>query len=578
MENKKKYTIIFAVKAAIVAVLVIAVILWLSSLYRSFLTSLPNFEKAIIDDVLPGISQDYMYVIYEGEILDLDTEPIIKEDHIYLPLQFVIDKLNDNFYWDETEHVLTYTSYNEVIRMKTDELTYYVNNEPLTLQLPITTFGEGEPYMPVSLLLKFSQYRFTYNRTIDLLMIDDLTIDHTYTYAEEEGVFLRTYASDDARYIEKLYPTNRLTVYEELESYYKVRTKDGYFGYIHKNDSAEVTTEVGLSEPYQNMAYQETKNFDGKVNLGWHQVTVASANDYLPDVLEGVHGMNVISPTWFHLADSEGTVSNIASVDYVDYAHQQGIDVWALFSNSFDSGLTHDVLSSTEKREHVIKQILALSALYNLDGINVDFENVAEADGVYFVQFIKELTPYLKNQGLVVSVDMYVPKPWTEHYGRAEIGEVIDYLIIMGYDEHWSTSPVAGSVASIGFVEEGVTDTIALIDNERVILGVPFYTRRWKEETIDGEVVVSSTAHSMNTAYGYLVDNNAEIVWDEETAQYYGEYFVGDIRYRIWLEEERSMEEKVTFVETYDLAGVAGWKLGLEKEEIWDVLANYLKD
>nr|MDA3847595.1 glycosyl hydrolase family 18 protein [Vallitaleaceae bacterium] len=372
--------------------------------------------------------------------------------------------------------------------------------------------------------------------------------------------------------------TNTLSIYGETLEWYYVRTSEGYFGYIQKSDASQKVVEIGLVEPFEKVPYQASKNFDGKVNVVWHQVTTVSSNSYIADALEGVHGLDVISPTWFALDDEAGNVSNIASIEYVNYAHSLGIDVWALFSNSFSSSLTHEVLSSTEKREKVIKQILAFSALYELDGINIDFESVAEEDGPYFVQFIREITPYLKNQGLVVSVDMYVPKPWTEHYNRAALGEVIDYLIIMGYDEHWGSSPESGSVASINFVYEGIIDTLAVVPNEKVILGVPYYTRRWAEETIDGDISVSSRAYSMNAAYDMLVENDAEIVWDDTVAQYYGEYTISDVLYRIWLEEERSMEEKVSLAIEYDLAGIAGWKLGLEKDDIWDVLYDYLKD
>jgi len=574
----KKRTIIFAIKSVLLATVLVLLVFWISNLYQSFLITLPNFEKAIIDDILPGISEDYMYVIYEGDILKLEVEPQVIDGEIYLPVEFVIEKLNDHFYWDDKEQILTYTTRDEVIRMRTDELTYFVNNEPLTLNLPITTFEDGIAYMPVQLLLMFSKYEFTYNETIDLLMIDDLKVSHTYIHPNKEGVYLKTYGSTDSRYIEKLYPTNTLSIYGETTEWYYVRTSEGYFGYIQKRDASEKVVEIGLVEPRETVAYQDSKNFDGKVNVVWHQVTTVSSNSYIADALEGVHDLDVISPTWFALDDVDGNVSNIASIDYVNYAHSLGIDVWALFSNSFDAGLTHEVLSSTEKREKVIKQILAFSALYNLDGINLDFESVAEEDGVYFVQFIREITPYLKNQGLVVSVDMYVPRPWTEHYNRAAIGEVIDYLIIMGYDEHWGGSPESGSVASINFVMEGIIDTMAVVPNEKIILGVPYYTRRWAEEMVDGEISVNSRAYSMSTAYDFLIENNAEIIWDEEVAQYYGEYTIDDIRYRIWLEEERSMTEKVSLAIEYDLAGIAGWKLGLEKDEIWDVLYDYLKD
>jgi len=175
-----KRTIIFAIKSVLLATVLVLLVFWINNLYKSFLVTLPNFEKAIIDDVLPGISEDYMYVIYEGEVLNLESEPKIVDGEIYLPINFVIEKLNDHFYWDENEEILTYTTRDEVIRMRTDDLTYFVNNEPLTLNLPITTFDDGVAYLPVQLLLMFSDYQFTYNDTIDLLMIDDLTMNHTY--------------------------------------------------------------------------------------------------------------------------------------------------------------------------------------------------------------------------------------------------------------------------------------------------------------------------------------------------------------------------------------------------------------
>ena len=309
----------------------------------------------------------------------------------------------------------------------------------------------------------------------------------------------------------------------------------------------------------------------------WHQVFNMTANGSVQEKMAEAKGVNVISPTWFHITDTEGAVSSLADIAYVQWAHQNGCKVWPLFSNSFDKAITHAVLSSTAKREKVIRQILSFVDLYDLDGINIDFEEVPKEDGPAYVQFVKELSLFLKQKGVTVSVDMYVPKPWTEHYGRAEIGKYIDYLIIMGYDEHWSTSPKSGSVASINFVREGVTDTLASVPANKVILGIPFYTRLWQETGSGDSVKVSSKAYGMGYGKQLMIDKGAKIEWNEEVAQYYGEYKEGDVTFKMWLEDQRSLAEKLKVASQYRLAGVAGWKLGLESEEAWEAITQYLK-
>lgn len=541
-------------------------------------TWLPSFEQASQDAVLPGLSEDYIFVLFEDKPLELENYPVMKEQ-LYLPIEFIISYIDDNFYWDEAEDTLTYTTYKDVIRMKTDELDYFVNDTPMKLEIPVTRMENGVAYMPLSLLQKFTTLKFTYSQATDLLMIDDPSLDHTYGSVVKKKTALRLFENKKSNYIKKMFREEKFVIYGESEKWYYIRTEEGYLGYIEKSAVGDAFTEYGKSEPLPEPVYNENLNFDGKVNIVWHQVTNTTANANLPEMMKGVHDLDVLSPTWFALSDTEGSISNIADIDYVRWAHERGIQVWALFSNSFDSEITHEVLSSTAKREAVIRQILAYASLYELDGINIDFESVASEDGVYFVQFIKELTPYLKGQGLVVSVDMYVPAPWTEHYNRKALGEVIDYLIIMGYDEHWGGSPESGSVASIGFVDKGISDTLESVPKEKVILGLPYYTRIWSEELLeDGQISVSSKAYSMQTAADTMAKGGAVFEWNEDVAQYYGEYVKANITYKCWLEEERSIEEKVKLIEQYDLAGAAGWKLGLEKSEVWDVLYKYLKE
>ncbi len=562
-----------------VVIISIFIILLTIVLFKGFVKLkelFPGYEKAHASQFFEGIDEDYTYVVFEDQPLALLHYPVILEDKIYLPIDFVIEYLNPNFYWDEKESTLTYTTTQDVVRMKSNELDYFINDKPLKLNMPIIRMEDSSAYIPLDLLGKFCDYEVKYNDELDLLVIDDVKRDSMYGSIRKGKVKLRITTSENSNYIKKLAEGEKVKIYEENEKWYKVRTEEGYIGFLQKNSIEDITNIVGKQEEW--LPHPPVPGYEGKVNIAWHQVTNVSANSGLINALEGVTGLDVLSPTWFALSDSEGNVSNIADVSYVNWAHDQGYQVWALFSNSFSSTITHDVLSSTEKREKVIKQILALSAIYELDGINIDFESIAKEDGIFYVQFIKELTPYLKKQGLIVSVDMYVPSAWTAHYDRTQVGSIVDYLIIMGYDEHWSGSKESGSVASIGFVKKGISDTLKEVPKEKVILGLPYYTRLWKEELIDSEVVVSSKAYSMNRAYEILVENKAIIEWNEEVGQYYGEYDIGEVTYKIWLEEERSIEEKVKLAKEYELAGVSGWKLGLEKDEVWQVLKDYLKE
>ena len=540
----------------------------------------PNMVMVELDALLPGIQEEGILALDELGVIELDHNPIYEEGVIYMPIAFVESHFNDDFYWDQEEKVLTYTSVNDVIRLRTDELTYYVNDQPLTLQIPIREMVEGVPYMPLEFLKKFTHHDFDYYDAPGTLIVRDLSQNHTYVKvlpSVGDYAVVRTWKDSQSTIVRKLAKDETLTVIDDDSIWMSVRTAEGLMGYVLTSEVGDQVTEAGVAAVEEVYDYSTRMTFEGGLNLAWHYVGNTTANKYLADKLEGVHGLDVISPTWFHIKDAEGHVSNVADINYVRKAHDLGIQVWALFSNQFDASLTHDVLSSTAGRENLIRELLALSALYEVDGLNVDFENVAKADGDYFVQFMKELTPYFKKQDLVVSVDMYVPSAWTAHYGREEVGEVVDYVMIMAYDEHWSSSPKSGSVASIDFVERGITETLKEVPKEKTVLGLPFYTRRWTEELVDGEITVKSKAYGMDAGYKAMSEKGVEFVWLDDIKQYYGEYEEDGLTYKMWLEEERSIEEKVKLLEKYGLAGTAGWQVGLENDATWDVLDAYLK-
>lgn len=562
-------------------ILVVLCILTLGTFYGTqyVMERLPTKDTATLDEIFPYYKKGKISVIMEEKNIDVRYRPKVHEENIYLPVDLINSYIDPYYYWDEKEGTLTYTTNNQVIRMKSEELTYFVNSNPLELDMPIMTFDTDMAYVPMGIIQGFSELQYSFNEEKGILVLDSGEQRYGESSVVKKEAQVRISPDIKGKIAEMLLLNDTVRVFGEIDDeWVSVRTDSGMLGYVKRNQLGTIREVYPDIQPVETEVNPPMKlDIEGKINIAWHQVTNPTANNSISKVLENVDGLDVISPTWFAIKDSEGNISNLASKEYVGYAKSKGLSVWGLFSNDFNPERTHDVLSSTEKREKVIKQILALVSIYELDGLNIDFERVAKEDGEYYVQFIRELTPYLKEQGVVVSVDMYVPSAWTAHYNRTELGKVIDYLIIMAYDEHWSTSPKSGSVASIGFVENGIVNTLKEVPKEKVILGLPYYTRRWREEEKDGNVQVSSEAYSMSRAKKILDDNGAEIVWLDDVKQFYGEYKQEAITYKIWLEEEKSIEEKAKLMEKYALAGAAGWKIGLEKPEIWGILKKHLR-
>lgn len=349
-------------------------------------------------------------------------------------------------------------------------------------------------------------------------------------------------------------------------------------GFSIKNDDKAVTISTGaytyFSQRPLNQVRKKT-DFSGKINLVWDHITADS-----PSVAPEVKGLNVISPTWFSVASADGYVINKADRNYVRTAHEKGYKVWALVNNSFDKDLTRNMLTNAKARENVIKQLAVYASLYDLDGINIDFENMYDEDKDTFTQFVKELTTALKEQNITISIDTTVPAPtpfWSMCYDRGKLASIVDYVMVMTYDEHWRTSPVSGSVASIGWVEKGISATLQSVPKEKLLMGIPFYTRLWEESFEEGRLKVRSQALSMEQSERIIAANQATPVWLADKGQYYAEYQADGSRYRIWLEDEKSIALKAALVHKFDLAGTAAWRRGFEKPQIWNVLGTALK-
>jgi spore germination protein YaaH len=293
-----------------------------------------------------------------------------------------------------------------------------------------------------------------------------------------------------------------------------------------------------------------------------------------------MEGLQVLSPTWFHLRE-DGLIVNRADKTYVQWAHQKGLQVWGLFDNDFDPDLTHAFLHNPELRIKVIRQLLSFVELYELDGINLDFENMYLKDKEAYVQFVRELAPLLHEKERLLSVDVTfhsLSETWSMCYDRVGLAAAADYLMVMGYDEHASGSSSAGSVSSLPWVEKGLARMLEEVEADKLILGIPFYTRLWIE-TIDenGKISLTSKAYSMVTAKKWITEHKARVQIDEIARQHYVEVKEGDTTYRMWLEDELSLTNRIELMKKYRLAGISAWRRGYEPDETWPVLAELVR-
>ena len=385
---------------------------------------------------------------------------------------------------------------------------------------------------------------------------------------------------------------SKVVVLEDENDWMKVATEDGFIGYVKTNTLKNNTTET-RSRDFDEPVYTNiTRNYT--INMAWHNVSNSDANSYILEIIAGTKGLTTIAPTWFSLADTEGNISSLADSNYVNYAHQSNLEVWAVLRdfhggiNSYDE--TYEVLSYTSKRTKIINQVIAEAIEKGIDGINLDFELVSSECGAHYIQFVRELSVRCRQNGLVFSVDNYVPQPYNEHYDIGEQGTVADYVVIMGYDEHTDGSYEAGSVASIGYLENGIADALESVSADKLIAGVPFFTRLWFEtpkteeelskeagtEAADYPNKISSSAYGMDEAAQVVEDAGVQAQWDEETGQNYAEWEADGGTYKIWLEDNQSLEEKLKVIKANNLAGVAEWSLGMESSSIWDLILQYV--
>ncbi len=528
-------------------------------------------ERADLNDYYGMSGETGVAIVLQDEIIEERAR--LFDGVYYLDLNTVHKYFNDRFYEDKGEGLLLYTVSDDIIRtvIGTDEMTDKDGTRGLGY---IPARYEGEMlYLAIDYVKLYTNFSYEGFAEPDRLQI--------YTQWDERQVAeikkntaVRILGGVKSEILEDVKAGDKVTVLEQMETWSKVKTGDSVIGYVENKRLTNIRTELPIPvTDYKEPEYTSLTR-DYKINLGWHVVAGEAGNDTLSAVTANTKGLNVISPTWFKLSDNEGNFTSFASASYVEQAHNMGMEVWGLVENIEykDSLDMYAILSSTTIRTKLIEGLVNAALSCGMDGINVDFEQISADCGEHFIQFIRELSIPCRQNGLVLSIDNYVPMGGTNHYDREEQGIVADYVIIMGYDEHYAGSKEAGSVASIDFVEKGISQTVAEVPASKVINAIPFYTRIW--ETSDEGV--SSQAVGMEMADEYVRAHNIPVEWNDETCQNYGEYTQDGVLYQVWLEDDSSIEVKLSIMDKYQLAGVASWRLGFEKPEIWDVIEAYL--
>ncbi|MCF0121929.1 MAG: glycosyl hydrolase family 18 [Lachnospiraceae bacterium] len=504
-------------------------------------------------------SKTQVALIVNDEVLK--EKGLLIDGEVYIDYTTVWNYLNSGYYWEASDSRLLLT-----LPAETNIWTPKDGSDAVILD------ENGVPYISATCIRK--------NSDIDMNILKEpyRVVARTYW----NGVIVGTMTEDsELRYREwcnseiltEVKKGDTMVLLEDLQNCCRVSTTDGYIGYVPKGSFMQ-NNDATLSHITDARFQFQKISMDYKISLGWHYVNSQEGKESLSERISEAAGLNTISPTWFSLADEQGNLLSYADKAYVEQAHAAGLQVWGMLDDVNKSSIrTGEVLAGASARANIVQQLLQIAADSHMDGINVDFEFIKEDSAPQYLQFLKELCIAAHAQNLVVSTNNFVPI-YTEYYKRAEQAKTVDYLIIMGYDEHTASSKKIGSVASLPFVEQGIQDTLKEVSAEQVINAIPFYTRSWVE-TIDTSMTKSKVL-DMDAAAAFVERHGIVTTWDASVGQKVGSVEEESVRYSIWLEDEQSVEAKMKLITRYNLAGVAGWRLGLERASVWNIIAQYL--
>lgn len=515
-------------------------------------------------------------VMLDGTILDAECR--VLNGICYLDVKTVQQYLHNRFYYTEVSREVRYTDATTVVIIPLDASVWSSTTAGMTQEYEenyVVALTIGDTcYVALDFVEKYVPVQHQIYQEPDRVVIESMELCKEVASVKRDAA-VRYRAGVKSEILTDLKKGDQVMVLdtESVEDWVKVATANGCVGYVKANRLGAKSIVTGVNT----LAYTEPEYtsiaLDDKVRLGFHAVYNMSANGNLSAVLETAYNVNVISPTWFSLSDNEGNFTSLASENYVRTAHDRGIQVWGLAEDITNDIDTYEILADSSSRTHLIEGLVQEALRYDLDGLNIDFEGVRERDSAHFVQFLRELSIRCREEGLILSVDDYPPNQGNVYYDYEEQGTIADYVILMGYDEHWAGCGHPGSSASLSFVEDAMDNLRSMVPEGKIIHALPFYTRLWKTDggTVTDKAIYMKAIDTVVEEYGMTVH------YDVDSAQRYGKAEVDGAVYEMWIEDMESMENKLIAVQERGLAGVAAWRLGYEEQEVWELIGSYIQ-
>ena len=579
--RKRQRMIRFVLLIILIIAAIAGIILW-----KRYSPSKEQYDMkkyyGIEKDGQVGITVDNKVVEAEGKLAG---------GKVYVAYNIVRDYINSRFYWDPNENVLLYMLPEDMISVDVGSKDYSISKKKKSEDYVILKTEGNTAYIALDFVQQYTNIDYEVSNNPDHVMIRTKW-GKTDVATVKKNTQVRYQGGVKSPVLAELKKKDEVTVVESEQNWKKVRTADGVIGYV-KNKTLKNEEKKNITRKFEEQDYSNISK-DYTINMTWHNVTNQDANNAVAQRIAQTKGLTTLAPTWIHVADTNGNISSIASADYVSYAHKQNVEVW-MTVRDFDGGISsekesYELLSYTSRRETLITQLIAEALRVGVDGINVDFEKISDKCGEHYIEFIRELSVKCRQNGLVLSVDNYVPKSFNTQYDRKEQGIVADYVVIMGYDEYYAGSPEAGPVSSYNYVKEGITETLKEVPAEKVISGIPFFTRRWKEtpkteeelksdKGTDAEqysTTVESDAYGMDNAQAIVKQAGVDTTWDKKAGQNYATWEADGSKYEIWMEDSKSIEAKLKLMKKYKLAGTAEWSLGQESSDIWNLIQKYV--
>ena len=575
--RRKKQLRIRVFFGALFLILGIAAAVWLIIRYT------PTNQRMSLEEYFGPMEADEAAIVIQDQILT-DQRALVRDGHVYLPHDLVRDSLNERFFWDAGNGQVLFTTASQTFEIPVESASYKVidgaldddpSSESSFEEVIALRADSGDLYFSLAFLAQYTDIAWTYEEDTRHVFIRNQWGD-TLTADSLKEAAVRYAGGIKSPIVTDLLKGDQVIVLEQGEHWLKVLTQNGFVGWVKSNRMTEPVTVNQEHEGFTPVAYPSIK-MDDKVSLIWHMVTTTGDNKAFPDATASMTGINVISPTWFSLTDNEGNVESLGSKTYVEEAHNKGLQVWGLvddFSPDMDNSV---MLSSTAARRNCISQLIGYARTLGMDGINIDFEHIDPDDAYTYTEFVRELSIACRSHSLVLSVDTYPPYDFNAYLNRKEIAAVSDYLINMGYDEHYVGSESAGSVASFGYEARALSTLLQSgIPADKLISAIPFYTRIWYTSTDEaGTAYINSEELSMNAVSATLESWSLTPQWDPSTAQNYISWYTDDgVLCEIWIEDADSLLRKALLVSSNDLAGCAIWALGFQDDSVWKVVSE----